>query len=177
MKLRVVRESSSLRTGVALVAAAAVLGAFPSAGSTRGTGASVAATPKLGPVQHAHANGIDIGYRVGGRGLWLVMVKASPKQVSRAPSSASLSWEALVGAGDRHESRRRQSDRTLVQLRTVKAIVGWTQDSRATENSWTASTCAPFHSAGLSWLSGSGLRAGAIRHERSSRRRGLGSAR
>jgi len=87
MKLRVVRESSSLRTGVALVAAAAVLGAFPSAGSTRGTGASVAATPKLGPVQHAHANGIDIGYRVGGRGPWLVMVKASPKQVSRAPSS------------------------------------------------------------------------------------------
>jgi pimeloyl-ACP methyl ester carboxylesterase len=52
----------------------AVLAAFPSAGSSRGIGASAAAAPALGPVKHIHANGIDIGYRVGGRGPWLIMV-------------------------------------------------------------------------------------------------------
>jgi pimeloyl-ACP methyl ester carboxylesterase len=36
--------------------------------------ASSAATPQLGPVKHVHANGIDIGYRTGGHGPWLVMV-------------------------------------------------------------------------------------------------------
>jgi pimeloyl-ACP methyl ester carboxylesterase len=35
---------------------------------------SSAAAPQLGPVKHIHANGIDIGYRTGGHGPWLVMV-------------------------------------------------------------------------------------------------------
>jgi pimeloyl-ACP methyl ester carboxylesterase len=58
--------------GVAAIVAA--LAAFPGAGAARGTGAPSAAAPALGTVKHVHANGIDIGYRVGGRGPWLIMV-------------------------------------------------------------------------------------------------------
>ncbi|MBV9049915.1 MAG: alpha/beta hydrolase [Solirubrobacterales bacterium] len=68
------RESTSLRATLALLAVVAALSAFPSAGLSRGTGASAAASTKLGPVQHIHANGINIGYRAGGRGPWLIMV-------------------------------------------------------------------------------------------------------
>ena len=68
------RGSSRWRITLGLAIAAAALALFPGAGTSRGGGASRAASPTLGPVKHIHANGIDIGYRVGGRGPWLVMV-------------------------------------------------------------------------------------------------------
>lgn len=77
MDLRVVsrlRRSTRLWAAMALLAVAAALGAFPSVGLSRDIAPLPAAAPKLGPVKHVHANGIDIGYRVGGRGPWLIMV-------------------------------------------------------------------------------------------------------
>lgn len=76
-KLRVVsrlRVLGRARVAAGLAVALVAVSAFPSAGSTRGAGARATASPKLGPVRHIHANGIDIGYRTGGRGPWLVMV-------------------------------------------------------------------------------------------------------
>ncbi len=57
-----------------LLSAIAALAVSPCAALARGTGASSASAPTLGPVKHIHANGIDIGYRTGGHGPWLVMV-------------------------------------------------------------------------------------------------------
>jgi pimeloyl-ACP methyl ester carboxylesterase len=61
------------RTTVALAAVVGLLMCF-GAVLAPNAGASSAAAPQLGPVKHVHANGIDIGYRTGGRGPWLVMV-------------------------------------------------------------------------------------------------------
>ena len=58
--------------GLAVVAAG--LAVLPSAGGARGIYARSSVSPRLGPVQHIHVNGADFGYRVGGRGPWLVMV-------------------------------------------------------------------------------------------------------
>ncbi len=60
--------------GLGLAGAAATVALFPIAGSAQGTTASAAGSAQLGPVQHIHVNGMDVGYRVGGRGPWLVMV-------------------------------------------------------------------------------------------------------
>jgi pimeloyl-ACP methyl ester carboxylesterase len=54
-----------------LLAVIAAIVVFPGVAVARGAGASA---PQLGPVKHIRANGIDIGYRTGGHGPWLVMV-------------------------------------------------------------------------------------------------------
>lgn len=70
------RLRASIRGGAAVgvMVASAALMVFPTAGSSRGAGASAASSAQLGPVEHIHANGADFGYRVGGHGPWLVMV-------------------------------------------------------------------------------------------------------
>jgi pimeloyl-ACP methyl ester carboxylesterase len=62
------------RAALGLVTAGAALGVFAGIASAHPVGASVAAPGKLGPVKHISANGISIGYRVGGHGPWLIMV-------------------------------------------------------------------------------------------------------
>lgn len=63
----------SRRVAVWLGAMATALAVFPAVASSRGVSAG-AASSSLGPVKHISADGISIGYRVGGRGPWLIMV-------------------------------------------------------------------------------------------------------
>jgi pimeloyl-ACP methyl ester carboxylesterase len=80
--LAAVTATASLSLLGPVTAAAAATGT-----SSAGTGASKVSSG-LGPVEHVSANGLDIGYRTGGHGPWLIMVMGR--------SGTMADWDPLL---------------------------------------------------------------------------------
>ena len=75
-------------TAIATLSLVSPAVAAPAATSTSTTSRASNVSSRLGPVKHVSANGLNIGYRTGGRGTWLIMVMGR--------SGTMADWDPLL---------------------------------------------------------------------------------